>query len=462
MTSLTAFLGPASLWGLGLLITSRFSSVHPTARLGMAYGIGAVWIMLVIGVMGLVGLPISTPGVFLAVLALAMVVWVVRLRVGVPGQPFLGWTERGRRKGAATRWVGLGMVGALGLLVATTIAALTLFRTWIRPITGWDVWADYSIKAKIIYGTETIPRFLFEYVGTPNYPLGGPLQQVWAALVAGSWNETAIKLIAWGYFPSLGLVAYGTLRRQFASSVALLGALFVGALPLVVQHSQEPYINLPLAYFVLGQSVALTHYVRGRSRQGLLAAALFGVGAVLTRMEGTFFVITNVILLTYLKAPAKDRLVYLGPAAVVWGVWAVVRPRWGVDETVLISNLSTISSSADRVWPVAAALGQALFMSGNWMIVWPLFIVAFLMRFRSTFDAENIFSSWPVVIYLCVLAWLFVTQEGMFSFLAGDAMLHRLILHVAPLAALWVAFFICAGLSERLAFRAVREKSSDT
>ena len=68
MTSLMDFLGLASLWGLGLLITPLFSSFHPITRLGMAYGIGAVWITLVIGVMGLVGLPISTPVVLPVVL----------------------------------------------------------------------------------------------------------------------------------------------------------------------------------------------------------------------------------------------------------------------------------------------------------------------------------------------------------------------------------------------------------
>jgi hypothetical protein len=125
----------------------------------------------------------------------------------------------------------------------------------------------------------------------------------------------------------------------------------------------------------------------------------------------------------------------------------------------VITGLPEIVSGADRVWPVATALGQALFMSGNWIIVWTLFVVAFLIRFRSTFDVENIFFSWPVVIYLFFLAWLFVRNEWMFQFLADNTLLHRWILHVAPLAALWVAFFICAGLSERLAFRAVREKS---
>jgi hypothetical protein len=454
-------LGLASLWGLGLLITPLLRSFHPTTRFGMAYGIGTVWMTLVIGAVGLAGLPISTPFVLLVVLVLAIVVVVLRRRVGTPGQPFLEAKERGTWNWAATHWRGFGVGGVLGLVASTIITVITLARTWVRPITGWDVWAVYAIKAKMIYATEAIPLGLLGTVNTPNYPLGPPIQQVWAALVAGSWNETAIKLAVWGYFPAMCLVAYGTLRGTFSPSVALLGTLFVGALPLMVQHSQEPYTNLPLAYFVLGQGVALTHYVRGRSRHGLLVAAVFGVGAVLTRVEGALFVMTNVVLLTYMKVPGKDRLAYLGPAAVVWGVWAVVRPRLGF-ETVLISDLSMISSSADRVWPVAAALGQSLFMSGNWMIVWTVFIVAFLMRFRSTFDAENIFFTWPVVTYLFVVAWFFVTNEGMLKYLSDQTLLHRLILHVAPLAALWVAFFICAALSERLVFRAVREKSNDT
>jgi hypothetical protein len=150
----------------------------------------------------------------------------------------------------------------------------------------------------------------------------------------------------------------------------------------------------------------------------------------------------------------------VGPAAVVWGVWAAVRPRSGF-ETVLISDLSMMSTSLDRIVPVAASFGESLFISGNWMIVWTLFFVAFLLRFRSTFEVEHIFLVWPVVIYLVVFAGIFVTKEWMYRYLDDQTLLHRLILHVAPMAALWVAVLTCAGSSASRAIQAGRGETTD-
>ncbi|MFZ5862553.1 MAG: hypothetical protein ACOYXR_06935 [Nitrospirota bacterium] len=448
MTSVMAVFGLVSLWGLGFLVTPWLGSFHPAARCGMAYGIGTVWVMLVMGGMGLLGLPLSLISVALAVVASAVVGWVIGRWAGFTSVPFRVTAPVGTQGRRETFWAGLGIGGIVGIGIGSALTLLTLLRAWVRPITAWDAWYVYAVKAKMIYATGMIPLNLLGTVNTPDYPLGPPLQQVWAVLLSGSWSETAIKLAVWGYFPAMGLMAYGALRERFSPGLAVFGALFVGAIPLTVQHSHEPYTDLPLAYFVLGQSVALTHFLCTHRRHGLFVAALFGVGAVLTRVDGPVFIIANALLLTVMKVSVKERLVYLGPAAAVWAAWAAVRPRAGF-ETALVSNLAPLAGSVDRVWPVAAAFGQSLFMSGNWMLVWTVFFVVFLLRLRSTVQAEHIFLSWPVVIYFAVLVWLFVTKESMTKFLFDHTLLHRLILHVAPLAALWVAFILCTTVSTR-------------
>jgi hypothetical protein len=92
----------------------------------------------------------------------------------------------------------------------------------------------------------------------------------------------------------------------------------------------------------------------------------------------------------------------------------------------------------DRIPVVFEALVTALFLEGNWMILWALVVLAIVDRDGAITGRDSRFLLWPVILYLGVVGIL-TAGTVLFQFVEVRTVLNRLILHVAPLAALWVA-----------------------
>ena len=426
-------------WWLGFSWMPGRAYLSGAQRAGFAYGLGLVWISTMMGVLAVLGVPVTR------------MVGVVSI-VGPP----LGWwlwqTWRLRRGAEREGSVGVirpvlsrdpwwwGLAALLGVL-----CAIVVVRATVKPMYFRDGWATYALKAKIIYLEASVPRAIFDWVVAPNYPLGVPFQEVWVAWFAGSWDDVAVKLLFPGYALALLCLVYGTLRDRWGARAAMGGTLFVAGLPFLLQHAQDAYTDLPLAYFVLGNAVALTRYALSSDRRDLVLASVFAAGLVWTREDGLIVVAANALLLAALGArrgglTSKTSVtavgIYLAFPALVWGAWTLAKLHMGISTNLHVDSSDVMG--LDRWQTIFEVFVRALFLQGNWMILWALFSLVFVYEFRNTLTEESMFLVWPVVTYLVVIGVLVFMSE-LFRFLWGDTVLHRLILHVAPLAALWVA-----------------------
>lgn len=460
MTALAAALGVIVTWLLGMAFASLLEPFDRATRIGFAYGLGLVWVSVVLGAIALLGVPL-TPAVAIPFTVLPVAVWwLFRQRQRAPranhDTPDHTFSADGLLKRGDPWWWGAAvLLGAVG--------ALVMVRVLIKPIRAWDAWAVYARKAKTIYFEAGIPRSMFESVGVPNYPLGLPLQEVWIAWFAGSWDDIAVKLLFPGYLLALCLIVYGTVREWLGPRAGMVGALFVAALPLMLQHAQEAYTDLPLAYFVLAGAVALACYGRSGSRSALVLASVFGVGAIWMREDGVLVVAANAAVLGAVLAWAgrlstrsgrADLALFLAPGVTVWLVWALVKIRLGISSN-LVMDADAWTMFVTRLPTVMEALVQCLFLDGNWLILWALFFPAILFEFGATVRRDWVFLVWPMMLYLVAVVALALATP-MFDYLRDKTVLSRLVLHVAPLGALWVV--LAYGRSFCLVARYVREK----
>ena len=394
------------------------------------------------GVEALVGIPLTRVEGMAVIIGPAAGWWLVRVWRGrrLPEAPRT--IEREIRVVRDPFWWGGSTVLALLWLIVTGRAVL-------KPIQFWDAWATYAFKAKVIFLEAAIPSpALFAWGGSPNYPdypLGVSLQEVWVSWFVGAWDDVAVKLLFPGYLLSLWCLAYGSLREQWEARSAMLGTLFVAGLPLVLQHGHDGYTNLPLAYFVFGGAVALTRYVRSSDRRDLVLAAMFGAGLVWMRVDGVVFVACNALLLLVLAARRSpflitkgwvDVAIYLSLPLLVWGGWSLAKLHIGISSTFQVDG-SSVVPLFDRWSRIAVVFFRSFFLDGNWLILWALFALGVIHRWRDVVSLESLFLFWPVIFYLGGIAFLFATT-GLSRFLEDGTVVHRLILHVAPLAALWV------------------------
>jgi hypothetical protein len=405
---------------------------------GFAYGVGLVWISTLMGGAALAEIPLTWRVGVVGILSAAVPWWVGR-----------GWRLRGRsrplndaRQGAVVNrdpwwWAAAAMLGVLCVITAA--------RAIIKPIQGWDAWMAYTFKAKVMFLDGRISSDMFASVGAPNYPLGVSLQEVWVAWFMGTWDDVGIKWLFPGYLLALICLVYGTLRERMSPRMAIVGTLAASGLPLLLQHAQDGYTDLPFAYFALGNAVALTAYARRANRRDLILAAVMAAGLVWTREDGAALVACSAIVLaahgvwrqgTTARSALRAVSLYVAPAVVVWGAWALVKLHLNIPSNLQIGASEAIPI-VDRWVVVLGNLTGALFLDGNWGMLWALAALAALYRFRETFDTDMVFFVWAPAAYLGLIVLLFSSTELLHYFGQGTV-LHRLILHIVPVMAIWV------------------------
>jgi hypothetical protein len=90
---------------------------------------------------------------------------------------------------------------------------------------------------------------------------------------------------------------------------------------------------------------------------------------------------------------------------------------------------------------VVAFIGRELWQSANWNVLWALFAGGWIVWWRRSVDPVSLFFGWPVWMTLGVFV---LVAEGtkMYDILLQGVVWHRVVLHVAPLAAFWVAVML--------------------
>lgn len=428
--------------GLTLAVIAGYAWLYPltnmsrTLRLGFAYGVGLTWVSLAMAALAGIGVPlvpwVGVPAVMGPPLVMRWVAWR-RGGGGVRGAP-KGQGDRSRDM----RWlVLLAIVGIVWGIVAV--------RATIKPLSVGDAWSTYGFKAKAIFVERSISELVLRAVEPANYPLAVPLQEVWISWMAGAWNDWAVKLLYPGYLLAMILLVYGFLKEYVAPWIAMAGGLFVESLPLVLQHAQEGYADLPFAYLVVASSVALSRYAVLSEDAYLIVGGLCTAGAIWTREDGGVIFGTQTVLLVVFTVRRfgfrfwslrHTLLLYGAFPIMVWGVWFLTKLALGLSSnlTVYAGDLSFIV----RLKSTIVAYLLALYVYGNWLILWVLvpFTISYLGRRSLKWD--SLFLLWPVAIYLGFVAVVSIGTE-LFQFVNANTVLSRLILHVAPLAALWVA-----------------------
>ena len=446
MTAVMIALAVALPFVLGLLLLIRLDvhrRAHPALVVGAAFGMGVALVGFVLAVVPLIGLPLTrTTGVPSVLLAWAGLMAIAQFgrtdgvaSNGVAPVSWFGWGWR------TAWWVGFI---ALGLKVA-----MAATRAMHKPVIGWDSMLVHSFKAKEMFYDRTISVGILDWAGSPNYPLGMSLVELWVAWFQGSWDDTGFKILLPGLLAALFLVIYGGLREIFGPIGAPAGTWLAAGLPFLVQHATDAYLDLPLAYTTLAASVFLWRYARTRARTDLLVASWLAAFGVWTKNEGAVAFGIDVALLVALlvldvragKRPAWLDLARFGAwPALVWGAWAAAKALWGIAPNLEVEPLGFLSHM-DRLPTVVAFIGRELWQSANWNVLWALFAGGWVVWWRRSVDPVSLFFGWPVVL---TLAAFIAVSEGtvMYQYLFQGTTLHRMVLHVAPLAAFWVAVML--------------------
>lgn len=352
-------------------------------------------------------------------------------------------------------------------LVVALIALLfvcIVIPTVMTSVVSWDAMSQWALTAKIVYYGRTVwARYMVDPAlghSKAGYPMLLQLNQVWADLFIGRYDDRWVQMICPLYYGALLLVFNGACRRHVGRAKALVGTLVVATLyPLRMPGggATEIMADVPLAGFCFAAAMlGLLSFEQRSLRLWALSAFLIACAAF-TKREGAGHVL--IYVLVFGLATIAMRRTTVPSALRRWLVAAVIilplLVGWESYRRCVVpaseaayyhtpTPAKVRSLLRERAWPVAKSFlfemivppprsdKSVLFWNGVWILL-PLTTLA---AWRET----------TRVPLLCIVLWL-LAALGMYAVtyvmtasvteIGGliDVTLRRLLIHIVPLTA---------------------------
>lgn len=286
----------------------------------------------------------------LAGFAIAAVAFPPLIYLGLSPTPLLGvalaalvlCSGLARLRGGTTRPAVMASGhGVIFFGVSLVLAAPLIVRATLEPLTKFDAYADWTLKAKILYGHGGLIAGAFDrrslsslYAASHReYPLGLPSVEALDFHFMGGPDPQLIHLQS-VFLAGAFAGTVWTLLRPRVSPVILSAALLLFlAAPSLHTQLLAAYADAPIACVWAGASLAFGLWLLGDGEDLLLLGSILAAGALATKQEGivldaSLFVVVAAALVASRSARELRRFgIAAGgviATAVPWQLWVRV------------------------------------------------------------------------------------------------------------------------------------------
>lgn len=327
------------------------------------------------------------------------------------------------------------------------------FRTFIKPMESYDSIAIYAFKSKIFYLSKMIPPDFFKsfanFVPHIEYPLLIPLAEAQFYTFLGSLNDLLVKIIFPLYYVALLTISYSISRRFLNRKAALLFTFLLATIPQVTDFATNGYADIPFAFYCSVSFFYLYLWLKDKKKAILALSFIFSVFAIWTKTEGLLFAVINAAVIIICMAKERDvrliGVIYALMSLLAVIVYVLILQSAGLavnsDFTgTQVSMASKIITGFNRIPAILYEYQIQFFGPKKWNIVWVLFIMGLVLRFKKIFLKEIfpvtlviflIFSGYSIVYMLSS------APQGFGWHLSTSG--SRLFLHFVPIVVLWLA-----------------------
>jgi hypothetical protein len=325
------------------------------------------------------------------------------------------------------------------------------------PLSEWDVIATHAFNAKILYydGTlENLARFAHA-----TYPLQIPFLLSWINMGVGTWDDQIVKLV----FPCICLSfligQYYFLRDYAGRRWAIGGIVLLVSANFFTFHACLAYRDFTMLFFNGWVIMSMLFWRRYRLSGWLIISGLFAGFGSFTKLEGVGYVGIHLIVLMLMLVSEKalslrqkfsSLMQFLIPSMSItgfymWYKWRMLERAVSLQEEPLSYGFDLngihweISAQIwERLPVIAIAYGNNLFHSGNWNIIWFLFILSLSALFRNPPRKEAYFLLIGIFCYFAIYVAAFLLTQHYQWIAQTDEALSRIILQYLP----WVTTMI--------------------
>lgn len=329
-------------------------------------------------------------------------------------------------------------------LIIVSVAFVT-FESVLRPLLAWDGWAHWFLGGKSFYIEKSINPEYYRYANVSNPPVVNLLIAFFYFML-GTVEDRFILLIYPAFYISLLMVFYSNLRRVSTQKFTMWFTFLLASTHELIRHSgrfDAGNGDLPLAYFFFCSATLLLLFIRYKSLGYLILSNIFlGVGS-LVKSEGLPFLIVSLLVTLFLVPEAKGVRKFFAHAVILPVGWYLFKAIHQLPESPFITG----NIEAQRLPMILYYSFMEFINIQRWNLLWPLFF--FLLFFYKSAKQVSI------------IVWIVLLQLGVYMLIymmtPVDPVRHllntfdRLLLHVAPLALLFIAITI-SQLFERKKF----------
>ena len=296
-------------------------------------------------------------------------------------------------------------------LVALLAGVPLVVRAATEPLTKFDAYADWTLKAKILYGhggllTGALDRqSLSAYYAASHreYPLGLPSIEALDFHFMGSADARLIHLQAVLLAAAFCGTVWSLLRPRAQPAILAATLLLLLVAPSLHTDLLAAYADAPIACLWAASALAFGLWLLDDGDDRLLLGALLAAGALAIKQEGivldaSLLVVVGCALVVRRSVPGLRRFVLAAGAiaatAVPWQIWVRVHDLHDAD---IAPSASRMVSRAHTVPTIVHRLG-----------------------------AELVWLRWPGIVGFAVLASLILVLRGRDVLAAGYLLLLAL------------------------------------
>jgi hypothetical protein len=258
----------------------------------------------------------------------------------------------------------------LPLVVLAAPLVLLAARGAEKPVDQYDAFANWSLKAKLLYFDRGFANASIAPPVHREYPLGLPSLEAYVFHVVGSANTRVAHVLFAVFLGGLALVAWNVLRPHVNALPLTAGLSLLLWMPAARDQALSAYADVPLACLFVSAVLLF-------GGEQLALGSVFAAAALATKRDAVAFcaVLYGVAFIALLVRRERERLRALAASAACVALSAVPWRVFDATHDLHDRDVSPSLSRADQLGFVFSRIGH-LVVERAYLWVLPLATVA--------------------------------------------------------------------------------------
>lgn len=318
-----------------------------------------------------------------------------------------------------------------------TILIYVCLESTLRPLSAWDGWAIWVLKAKMFFEDGYLNPNVYHLL-QENYPYVINLSIVYLLKFLAIFDDTSILLLFYSFYLFTVIVFYVNLKEYTTRFIAIFFTFLLLTTQNFLRHGgrfEAGYADLALGFYIFTSTMLLFRFLASSKKQDL---AIFGIFLTITSLikeEGLIFSLAlSLIAGAYLLYKRKYfHLAILPLTLMPTFFWQLYK----IQNDLTYSLYANTALHLQRLLDVILEIIYEMSNIRNWNLLWIVFAIAIYLGLKIKIRKARLVL---IIIGVQLLAYIFVfllSPHNPADHVSNT--MNRLLLHIFPLVVFYIA-----------------------